>query len=413
MTSTVAVVIPYYENQRGLNLLLDALGRQTAPPARVLVVDDGSATAPAVTGPRTTVLRQPDLGFRAAAARNLGVRHADADVIAFLDADMLPERDYLAHVVRAMDEGAELVVGRRKHADFTALSPTRISQWLGGDRGHDNPAPVRLPDPAWLAEGYRQTADLRSADDRSYRFAISAVLSTTRHLWERVDGFDESFSEYGGEDWEFAHRCWLAGAEFAHDPDAVAWHDGPDQAERAVGGGRSRQHPKNREIGHLARLIPDPQLRPGGLIWPVPRIAVELSDAGADDAVVVLTCADLLRSPDVRIWLSGGAALRSGAWPQTDQRVTAGPVPEAVIAGAPWRVRARAGIRLHGRSLDDLCQPGAAAGYGPLLQVIATRGAARGLPVADEGHPSWLGWQRESVALEAVWGWGASWGEPR
>jgi glycosyltransferase involved in cell wall biosynthesis len=90
--SRIAVVIPVYR----AHYLADCLGSvfaQTVLPSQVLVVDDGSpdsaeiAAAVAPFGDRVTLLRQENLG--AGAARNNGIRHADGDLIAFLDADDL------------------------------------------------------------------------------------------------------------------------------------------------------------------------------------------------------------------------------------------------------------------------------------------------------------------------------------
>ncbi|MEH6797570.1 MAG: glycosyltransferase, partial [Rhodococcus sp. (in: high G+C Gram-positive bacteria)] len=78
----VSVVIPYFEQQRRLEFVLTALTVQTYPASRiqVIVTDDGSPQPPNVDAFRSmldvTVVRQPDLGFRAAAARNLGASAA-------------------------------------------------------------------------------------------------------------------------------------------------------------------------------------------------------------------------------------------------------------------------------------------------------------------------------------------------
>ena len=89
-TSRIAVVIPVYRAHY-LGDCLASVFAQTQPPDQVIVVDDGSpdvaaiaeAVAPFQAG--VTLLRQENAG--AGAARNLGIRHADTELIAFLDAD--------------------------------------------------------------------------------------------------------------------------------------------------------------------------------------------------------------------------------------------------------------------------------------------------------------------------------------
>ncbi|KQM25811.1 hypothetical protein ASL10_10105 [Frigoribacterium sp. Leaf8] len=240
----VSVVVVHYRQQAELDRTLAALARQSYPAERleVIVVDDGSPTPPTVPeGVRLIV--QEDLGFRLSAARNVGVAASSGSVLCFVDADTSPEPDYVLRLTRLPALAPEAVtVGQRKHADFAGV--------LGGDGGVGDGVAVpvsepvevagpahELEQPRWLQQAYGWSADLLHADDRSYRHLIGAVTCCTRWFFDQVGGFDESFTSYGGEDWEWAHRAWLAGGVFAHVPGAVAWHDGPDWAGRATSAG--------------------------------------------------------------------------------------------------------------------------------------------------------------------------------
>ncbi len=264
---SVSVVVPYFEAQRQLDLVLAALAAQTYPRERieVVVVDDGSQRPPdtsAAGGLPVQVLRQSDEGFRAARARNLGAAAASGELLAFLDGDTVPEPGYLQALLALPTVCPDAVtVGRRRHADLT---------------GHTH---RELTEPRWLVEAYRATADLLHVDRRSYRFLISAVFALPARLFAEVAGFDERFVGYGGEDWELAHRLYTAGAVFAHVPAAVAWHDGPDWAERP-----RATHGKDAETLTLAALLPDPGARGAGSWWPYPSIVVRapaMSDVDA------------------------------------------------------------------------------------------------------------------------------------
>lgn len=220
----VSVVVTHYEQQGELDRTLAALRRQTRRPDEVVVADDGSRRAPAVPeGVR--LVRQEDRGFRAAAARNLGVAATTGDVLVMLDADTTPAPAFverMAGLVESLPEA--LVVGRRRHADLSGSLPDDRIEEVGPAR--------ELPEPAWLRAAYDDTADLLHADATSHRFVISAVLACSRWWYDEIGGFDESFTSYGGEDWEIAHRSWTAGGLLAHRSDAVAWHDGPDAGAR-------------------------------------------------------------------------------------------------------------------------------------------------------------------------------------
>jgi GT2 family glycosyltransferase len=248
---SVSVIVLHYRQPSQLARTLRALARQSHPAHRteILVVDDGSPEPPVVPeGVRLLV--QPDLGFRAAAARNLGAAAARNEILVFLDADTAPEPDYLREITRLPALAFDCVTaGRRRHADLAAVprdAPIEVA-------GRAN----ELPEPRWLSDAYRASRNLLDTDPRSYRFLIGAVLACSRRFLAETGGFDESFTQYGGEDWEWNYRAWLNGAVFAHAPSAVAWHDGPDSSSRSD----STLAKKNAEALRLAHLIPVPGSR--------------------------------------------------------------------------------------------------------------------------------------------------------
>ncbi|XUK62767.1 GT2 family glycosyltransferase [Plantibacter sp. RU18] len=251
----VSVIVAHYRQPVELARTLIALARQDYERDRlqIIVTDDGSPELPEV--PDDVVLvSQVDAGFRLAAARNLGAAHEAGDVLVFLDADTVPEPGFVRALTRLPALAPDCVtVGRRRHADLDGLPV---------DVGIEAAVHGRvLPEPAWLVRAYAESKNLLEADDRSYRFVIGAVLACSRHLFDEVGGFDESFTEYGGEDWEWAYRAWTRGAMLAHEPTAVAWHHGPDAGVRSAG----RRAGKNAETMRLADLIPVPGSRPRGL----------------------------------------------------------------------------------------------------------------------------------------------------
>jgi GT2 family glycosyltransferase len=323
MTVRATVVIPYFEDQRCLDLVLAALELQTLPPGEfeVIVADDGSPQAP-VVGNRTyatRTVRQDDLGARPGSARNLGARAGTGETLVFLDGDTVPEPAYLAELLDAC-AGRRLTVGRRLHADLADVDVAGLRRWLTTG----SPAPPRLPEPAWLEQGYAASRDLQDSDLRSYRFVISAVLACPRSLFERVGGFAEELNAYGGEDWEFARRCWLAGADLVRARRAVAWHDGPDLAGRP----EDLVAVKNRETLRIAGLLTDPALRGRGLLWPFPRFVVRFAFGPDVPEAARIACAEgLLAAGDVGVWLGTDAAC-----PVPDPRIHAG-LPSAQVLG--------------------------------------------------------------------------------
>jgi GT2 family glycosyltransferase len=88
---SVCVVIPAYNSEATIRRALDSVAAQTFPPARILVVDDASADATAkiaqaYSGAKVEVITLAE-NLGAAGARNVGIRRAETDLVAFLDAD--------------------------------------------------------------------------------------------------------------------------------------------------------------------------------------------------------------------------------------------------------------------------------------------------------------------------------------
>lgn len=311
----VTVVVTHYAQPRELARTLTALAPQDHPAdhLEIVVADDGSPEPPVVPD-GVRLVRQDDRGFRAAAARNLGASVATGDVLCFLDADTTPEPAYVRTLTRLPALLPEAVtVGRRRHADLSGVA-------VDAPIAEVAPA-VELDEPAWLREAYAASGDLLRADDRSYRYVISAVLACSRALFDDVGGFDEAFSAYGGEDWEWAHRAWQAGAVLAHVPSAVAWHDGPDWAGRDD---RDRAEEGNRQSLQLAQLIPVDGSAGRGLLPRTPDLEVRVR--GDLTAAAAFVCADSILSAFPRATVTMDA-VPPGSALSNDPRVRADRTP--------------------------------------------------------------------------------------
>ncbi|WP_209560796.1 glycosyltransferase family 2 protein [Frigoribacterium sp. PvP032] len=390
---TVSVVVAHYRQQAELDRTLAALARQDHPAEllEVVVVDDGSPEAPRVPdGVRLVV--QADEGFRLSAARNLGVRSSTGEVICFLDADTAPEPGWVTAMSRLPGLAPEaVVVGTRRHADFAGV-PVDAPVEQEGPR-HE------LPAPRWLDDAYRGSRDLLDADDRSYRHVIGAVLSCSRSFIETIGGFDEGFTTYGGEDWEWAWRAWRGGALLAHEPAAVAWHDGPDWAGRDS---VDRQRQKNGETLVLSGLVPVEGSRPRGLRGTTADVLVRLAAAPSAgtawlcvDTVLAALPACVVAVPDEHLPLFAadprvvGASDEAAARAARTARVTVDlPAPVRVRDAAPL-LEAVASVGVGTLGTVEVVTAGVAGdepdgapgagGGAPVLRIRSSRAEARAL----------------------------------
>jgi GT2 family glycosyltransferase len=177
--------------------LVEALAAQTLHRSRfeVIIADDGSAD-----GPPRRLADPPWLCVDAGpprnsfAARNRGAALARGCVLAFTDADCLPEPTWLERGLAALGD-AGLIAGR-----VEPLLPARPSVWTLLDMGvwHDLERIV-------LTGG-----------------AVTANLFVRREDFDRVGGFDETNPSEG--DFDFAQRCLAAGLTGALVQEAVVWH---------------------------------------------------------------------------------------------------------------------------------------------------------------------------------------------
>lgn len=215
--SRVAVVVVNLNGGALLERALDAVSRQTAAPARVLVVDnastDGSADGLEERFSGVEALRLPtNVGF--AAANNLAVQEAaDCDWIALLNPDAFPEPAWLERLLDAAGR-------RREYAFFgsrllMADDPSRLDG--AGDAYH-------VSGLAWRLDHGLEAAG-RALEEAEVFSPCAAAALYRRDAFLAVGGFDESFFCYY-EDNDLAFRLRLAGYRCLYVPGAVVHHVG-------------------------------------------------------------------------------------------------------------------------------------------------------------------------------------------
>jgi GT2 family glycosyltransferase len=109
----VTVVIPAFRAWLTLPDLLDALAPELGPADDVILVDSSGEDPPGDPGARWPWLRIIRLGTRTppGPARNAGMAEARADVLAFVDADAVPEPGWLDGLCAALTPEVDAVAG--------------------------------------------------------------------------------------------------------------------------------------------------------------------------------------------------------------------------------------------------------------------------------------------------------------
>ncbi|MGV3721632.1 MAG: glycosyltransferase family 2 protein [Actinomycetota bacterium] len=105
----ISIIIPTRNRPESLALVLDHLKR-TAPPAQIVIVDDGSDIPIHPPDSPALLVRLPRQSGHAA-ARNAGARNATGSILVFLDDDMYPAPSAWEFLLSHLDEEIPTWVG--------------------------------------------------------------------------------------------------------------------------------------------------------------------------------------------------------------------------------------------------------------------------------------------------------------
>ena len=218
-SGSVSVVVSSFEEPDHLCLVLTALSRQSAPPAEVLVADDGSSPrtlealrawtpAPAF---RLVHVWQPHEEFRLARSRNNAIHRARGTILAFLDQDTLPHRRWLETHLAHVRPGA-VSIGLKLSLDPSLAAGLSRDAVEGG--GFENA----------IGAEERRCMDALQRKCRFYvimrrlglgvngRPAVNfANAAASRDDLIRANGFDEDYVGWGQEDDDLGWRLYMAG----------------------------------------------------------------------------------------------------------------------------------------------------------------------------------------------------------
>jgi glycosyltransferase involved in cell wall biosynthesis len=208
----VSVIIPTFNRAPSLVRLLEDLGRQDGSlEYEVIVVDNGSSDDTASTvarrraaDSRVRYLREPMPG--ASCARNAGIAVATAPILAFIDDDVCPSRDWIASIYRAFEAHPEIDCVGGRIEPWWPMAPPR---WL--TPAHWGPLALQM--------GRGETGHV----DRDHASAclVTANFACRASVFRDVGGFSPAYRR--DEDREFNLRMWRAGKRGMYVDSIVAY----------------------------------------------------------------------------------------------------------------------------------------------------------------------------------------------
>jgi GT2 family glycosyltransferase len=283
----VSICIPTRNPGPGLERTLRCLAAQTYPAdlIEIVIADDASEqpiVVPDGLAHTARVVRQErTLDFGAGQARNLAASAAKGDILFFLDADVIPERQVVESYARWFDR-CDLAVplGLCRFVDVDDLADDALFDLVqsGGMERHFEGLDV--DDQTWRERHFERLDDLRTESIDAFRVMIGATLAVSAAQFRDVGGFPE-LGVRGVEDTAFGYRVHNNGGVLILDRDAIHWHQG----RRNLSTGR-RQEIDRVRAPYVQSVIPVRGFRRGGPpidppVPPVPIARVFVRDDGA------------------------------------------------------------------------------------------------------------------------------------
>ena len=196
----VSVLVCAYNAADTLDECLTSLERLTYPDFEVIVVNDGSSDRTGVIARQHPLCRVIDLDHAGlSAARNAGLAAATGDIVAYTDADVRVDPDWLTYLVQPFASADVVAAG--------GLSlPPLDSPWMAHcvARAPGGPTHVLL-------------------DDRTAEHVPGCNLAVRRDALRAIGGFNPIYLR-AGDDVDVCWRLQNAGGRIEFVPAALVWH---------------------------------------------------------------------------------------------------------------------------------------------------------------------------------------------
>lgn len=214
----VSVVVSFYERLDYLKSCLDALALCAEDFDEVVIADDGSKTDTVDRLRKMMIgydfpishVTHPKEGFRLAATRNNGIRHSRGDYLIFLDCDFLVLPDTIKYHLQAAKPG-RFVAGSCKYLTEaqaqiilkSTISPPLLEQIYR-----------EIPEREIIVQHRRfikRTLLIRWRLASPSKQSLGGHFSIYKKDIELINGYDENFVGWGGEDEDLGVRLAAAG----------------------------------------------------------------------------------------------------------------------------------------------------------------------------------------------------------
>ena len=199
----VSVIIPVFNDSERLQKCLEALEKQTYPQDlyEVIVVDNGSdENIESVVNQFNQALAAYESTPGSYAARNKGISLAKGEILAFTDADCIPDDNWL-----------ETGVKHLLSVPNCGLVAGKINMFF---QDADNPTAVELYD---CIKFFDQKEYIEN-----YKFGATANLFTFKNVFQKVGLFNDKLKSWGDREW--GNRVFSYGYSIIYGDDCCVAH---------------------------------------------------------------------------------------------------------------------------------------------------------------------------------------------
>lgn len=234
----VSVVVCAYDAADTIAECLEALAVLRYPDTQIIVVDDGSTDGTGVIAaryPHVRVIETANSGL--AAARNVGLEHATGDIVAYTDADVRVDPDWLTYLVQPFMTSGVMAAG----------GPNVVP-----------------PDDSWFAQAVARAPGSPThvlLNDRLAEHVPGCNCAFRREALVALGGFNPVFLR-AGDDVDLCWRLQALGWTIGFAPAALVWH----RHRRSVRAYLRQQSGYGEGETWLMRAHPDKFVR-GHAVW--------------------------------------------------------------------------------------------------------------------------------------------------
>jgi GT2 family glycosyltransferase len=235
---STSVIVCTYNGSATLRECLEGIQELDYPDYEVIVVDDGSTDATAITAEQFDVrlIRTENRGL--SAARNTGLEAATGEIVAYIDDDARPDRHWLRYIAAGLAGTSHAGVGG---PNVAPPSEGLVAECVDATPG--GPIHVLL-------------------SDREAEHIPGCNMAFRRSALEEIGGFDPQF-HVAGDDVDICWRLRDAGWTLGFSPGAMVWH----RRRRSIRAFLRQQRQYGRAEALLERKWPERYNMAGHVAW--------------------------------------------------------------------------------------------------------------------------------------------------